>query len=156
MLIQCQMQGSVNVNTLLNTTTDCLRFITEFFEVISQSVPHIYHSALQLAPQSSIVQKLYSQQIYSPGAKVLTGIPDLWDLCVASAGPVGIHTYPVWSPCGQFIAAPSGDTVQLQNSDTLETISTLKPPHHLLGQIPKFLAFSPGGHLLSCSYHQHK
>ena len=76
---------SADISTVLNTATDCLRFVTEFFEVISQSGPHIYHSALQLAPQSSIIRKLYSKQIYSPVTRVVTGIPESWDSCTASA-----------------------------------------------------------------------
>ncbi|KAF9644482.1 hypothetical protein BDM02DRAFT_3150283, partial [Thelephora ganbajun] len=38
---------------------DCFRFVTGFFEVIEESAPHIYHSALPLSPQTSIVRKLY-------------------------------------------------------------------------------------------------
>ena len=142
------------MNTVLNTTTDCLRFVTEFFEVISKSGPHIYHSALQLTPQSSIVWKLYGQQIYSPLSKVITGIPISWDSCTASTGTTeGVH-YAVWSPCGQFIAANFGSTIQIQDSNTLERVSVFKPPTHLLNANPTWLTFSPNGHLLACSYYQ--
>jgi len=70
----------MGVASLLNTATDCLHFVTKFFEVISQSAPHIYHSALLLAPQSSIVRKLYSQEINSIVRRVVTGVPSSWDL----------------------------------------------------------------------------
>ena len=145
---------STNVNTLLDTTADCLRFVTEFFEVISQSGPHIYHSALQLAPQSSIVRKLYSQQVYSPPARVITGIPSSWDLCTASASIKGGASHATWSPCGQFIAVPFGSIIQVQDSNTLERVSVLEPPAHLSDFWPRFLAFSPDGYLLACSYFQ--
>ena len=135
----------MNVTTLLDITTDCLRFVTEFFEVISQSAPHIYHSALLLTPHSSIIRKLYTQYIYSPMTRVLTGIPTTWDSCTASASSV--HKA-IWSPCGQFIAAGHEQEIQIFDSTTLEKVSTLIPPGFL---VPYFLAFSPDGHLLACS-----
>ncbi|KAF9645707.1 hypothetical protein BDM02DRAFT_3065560, partial [Thelephora ganbajun] len=39
--------------------SDCFRFVTGFFEVIDESAPHIYHSALAVSPQTSMVRKLY-------------------------------------------------------------------------------------------------
>jgi len=153
MLTKSQVKASINTNALLNIANECLRFVTEFFEVISQSAPHIYHSALQLVPQSSIIKTLYSQQIYSLRARVVTGVPASWDMCTATVGPVDDYYFcPVWSPCGQFIAARFGDAVHIKDSDTLEVISTLRPPHHLLNLIPMFLTFSHSGHLLACSY----
>ena len=131
---------------MLDTTSDCLRFVTEFFEVISQSAPHIYHSALLLAPQSSNVWKLYRQYIPSVETRVVTGVPTLWDSCTATVASRGFH--PTWSPCGQFIATTTTGGIALWDSSTLERISTLNPlSHRILGP----LAFSPDGHLLACS-----
>ena len=151
-LTKNQVQLSINVNTLLDTTADCLRFVTEFYEVISQSVPHIYHSALQLVPKSSIIQKLYGQEIYSHVARVVTGIPASWDSCVASIGTIEQIGHVAWSPCGRFIAATSGNVIQVMGSSTLQIVSTLKPPSHLLSPSDHLLTFSPDGHLLACSY----
>ncbi|KAF9645715.1 hypothetical protein BDM02DRAFT_3067637, partial [Thelephora ganbajun] len=39
--------------------SDCFRFVTGFFEVIDESAAHIYHSALAVSPQTSMVRKLY-------------------------------------------------------------------------------------------------
>ena len=150
MLTTDQTQES-NTNTLLDTTADCLRFVTEFFEVISQSGPHIYHSALQLVPQSSTVQKLYSHLLGSPAATVVTGIPTSWDSCTASAGAKGRVSHAAWSLCGQFIAAASS-TIEIRDSNTLETVSVLKPPHHVSYWKPRFVTFSSDGCLLACSY----
>ena len=47
---------------LLATARDCFHFVTRFFEVIKLSAPHIYHSALELSPKSSIIQKHYHHQ----------------------------------------------------------------------------------------------
>ena len=148
------IQVSVDVSTLLDTAADCLRFVTEFFDIISKSGPHIYHSALQLTPQSSIVWKLYSQQIHSPVLKVVAGVPASWDSCTASAGaPAGVE-HATWSPCGLFVAVVFEGTVQIQDSNTLERVSVLKPPAYPIHPFPKFLAFSPSGCLLACSYSQ--
>ena len=150
MLIQGQIQTSINIGTLLDTTTDCLRFVTEFFEVISQSGPHIYHSALQLAPRSSRIWKLYKKHIYSPLARVVTGIPDSWDSCTANAAVETGDCDAVWSPCGKFIAVPFVGGIQIRDSNTLEGLSILRffSEHYHA----KSLAFSPNGCLLACSY----
>ena len=139
------------MNPLFNTIADCLRFVTEFFDVISQSAPHIYHSALLLAPKSSLVRKLYGHQIYSPGVRVVTGIPLSWDSSAATLGTtVDVHSA-VWSPCGRFIAANLHDLeVGVWNSATLESVSDLRLPTMPVKVTPYSLAFSPNGHLLAC------
>ena len=40
---------------LLGAARDYFQFATKFFEPISVSAPHIYHSALELSPLSSVV-----------------------------------------------------------------------------------------------------
>ena len=146
-----QIQVSVDVYSLLLTTTDCLRFVTEFFEVISQSAPHIYHSALLLAPKSSVVRRLYGQQICSP-SRVVTGIPDSWDSCTASLGGTTGVRGAAWSQCGKFIAVCFKDRVAVQNSTTLERVSELRPPTSPVKVTPISLSFSHDGCLLACVY----
>ena len=150
MLTQSQIQASADANTLLDTTADCLRFVTEFFEIISQSASHIYHSALVLAPQSSIVWKLYHQQIDSV-ARVVTGVAASWDSCIAAIGTTSKVPHATWSPCGQFIAAGLKSTIEVRDSNTLERVSVLKPPGYV-NTMPGFITFSPNGQLLACSY----
>jgi WD40 repeat protein len=145
----------MDITPLLKIATDCLRFVTEFFDVIHQSGSHIYHSALLLAPQSSVVRTLYSQHICSPVSKVVTGIPASWDSCTASAGAATEILHAAWSPCGHFIGAVFGNTVQIRDSKTLEKVSVLKPYHSHMGVLAKFLTFSPNGHLLACIYEDH-
>ena len=152
MLTQSQIQIPIDTKTLLDTTTDCLHFVTEFFEVINQSTPHIYHSALQLTPKSSIVWKSYNQEICSPVVRVVTGIPASWDSCTASVGTTEEVHCAAWSPCSPFIATDSGGIIQVQNPSTLERESLLKPPGSSLDATPNSLTFSPDGHLLACSY----
>ena len=146
------IQVSVDVNTLKDTVADCLRFVTEFFEVISQSGPHVYHSALQLAPRSSIVRKLYGQQMSSPMARIVTGVPVSWDSCVASAGAMENALHAVWSPCGRFIACAFGNKVQVRDANTLERVSVLEPRSKVSDVFSAFVAFSPDGRTLACMF----
>ena len=150
------IQVSVNINTLSETATDFLRFVTEFFEVISQSGPHIYHSALPLAPHSSIVRRSYGHQICSPMTRIVTGVPASWDSCVASAGATGEAHHAVWSPSGQFIACAFGTTIHVRDANTLERVSVLNPPIFNPGRAhPTFIAFSPDGQTLACISQEH-
>lgn len=106
---------SFDINPLLDTIADFLHFITEFFDVIKQSGPHIYHSTLLLAPKSSIAQRLYNQMIYSQVGRAVTGVPALWGSCTASV-QVTIKDWgwcAIWSPSGQFIAVTSGQQVEV-------------------------------------------
>ena len=144
-----------DINPLLETATDCLRFITEFFEVINQSVPHIYHSALSHAPQSSIVQRLYGQQACSPVERVVTGVPASWESCTASVQMLDNHEHrcAIWLPCGQSVAVSIEEGIEIHDSNTLERKSCFKTPGHLLGHLPDLLVSSPDGHLLVCPYY---
>ena len=145
-----------DVNPLLDAAADYLRFVTDFFEVISQSGSHIYHSAMQLAPRSSIVRKLYNQHIPSPVWKIVTGVPDLWDSCTASVGAATEVVHANWSPCGRFITVPQSfplNRIEVRDSNTLEVVSALQPPagdYYIYSG--SLRAFSPDGCLLACGY----
>ena len=149
MLTYSEVQVAIDVNPLLATATECLRFVTEFFEVISLSAPHIYHSALQLVPHSSMIHELYGQQIQSHMSKVMTGIPMSWDSCTASAGAASEGRHAVWSPCGQYVGVGLGNVVEVRDSNTLERLYTLKISYGATFS-PHSLAFSPDGCLLAC------
>ena len=122
--------------------------MTGHFEVISASSPHIYHSALVLAPKESIVWKLYKQYA-RPLIKIVQGAP-------TSNAAAKTHTSKieeaVWSPCNRYIAIAPEDTgvVDLLDSTTLQHLQTLES----LQDVPtqgKQLAFSPDSCMLSCS-----
>ena len=148
MFTPSQAQVTANVNTLPEILKDCLRFVTVFFEVISESGPHIYHSALQLAPHSSIVRKLYGQQVHSPLSRIVIGVPTSWDACVASSGFSSLVRDAIRSPCGRFVALALGSVIEVRDSNTLEILSIPKPP--IARFTPRFLMFSPDGRLLAC------
>ena len=100
--------------------------MTRFFEPINVSAPHIYHSALQLSPLSSIIRRLYDHERLTPFPRVEIGIPDSQDLSVSISSIC--QEAVTWSPCGQFIAAREGGIVKIWNALTFELISTLQPP----------------------------
>ena len=156
MLTRSQVQTSADVDTLLDTATDFLCFVTEFFEVISQSAPYLYQAVLVFAPQSSVVRKLYGQYIGFPESKVVTNIPVSWGSCTAGAGVTIEVNCAVWSPCDQLIAIGWVDRVEIRNSSTLLSRSILEPPNSPPGMLvaPHSLAFSSDGCMLACTYHR--
>ena len=125
---------------------DCLRFVTGFFDIISESSTHISHSALVLAPGASITRKLYGQDAHC-FVKVMWGGSSSWDLSTASTmRPSGIEAI-TWSPSGQFlVVAGSGSTAEILSPVTLERLYTVNSPPGA-----KVFAFSPDNRPLSCS-----
>ena len=117
------------------------------FEVISASSPHIYHSALVLAPKESIVWKLY-EQYARHFIRIVQGAP-------TSNAAAKTHSSKIeeaiWSPCNRFIAIASVDTgmVDLVDSTTLQHLQTLESPQDVPTE-GKHLAFSPDSCMLSC------
>ena len=142
-----QMQES----PFLDLANDCLRFVTGYFEIICASSPHIYHSALAVAPKNSIVRRLYGPYAH-PFVRVVCGVPTSWDAStVATARPTRLRSV-VWSPCNRFIAITWEDvrTVDIVDSTTLQRLQTLEPPEGVT-MTYKALAFSPDSHILTCS-----
>ena len=134
---------------LLNTTKDCLHFMTKFFEPINLSATHIYHSALELSPLSSIVRRLYYNQQHTPFPRVVIGNLDSWgERTIISAGGGSKYRFYTWSPCGQFVAGlTTQGVVEIRDPRSSELLSTLtKPGAHFIGG----LAYSPDGCSLAC------
>ena len=123
--------------------------MTKFFEPINVSATHIYHSALELSPPSSLVRKLYYHQRLAPFPRVETGIPDSRDLSVSISSYDGHDLGVTWSPCGQFVATCTG-VVQIWNALTLELVSTLQTDRSCVGISPSYL---PDGRSLACVTH---
>jgi hypothetical protein len=136
----------------LELANDCLRFVTEFFEVISISAPHIYHSALILCPKESMVQKLYGPQA-KPLARVIQGVPTSWDPSIANRKFSCYIAAAAWSPCSRFIAAALSilSEIVVLDAVTLEQLHTMYSPQEETHWT--HVIFSPDGHLLTgCSY----
>jgi len=142
---------------LLNIARDYFRFTTNFYEVINVSATHIYHSALELSPLSSVVRKLYHSQQPHPSPRVVIGVPDLWDDVSASVFPIhSLYQCSVWSPCGHFIAAATEDAVEIRGALALNLLFTLQLARATNDDWDHYdwdqLAYSPDGHCLTyCS-----
>ena len=131
---------------LLVMARDYLHFVTKFFEVINVSATHIYHSALELSPSSSVVRKSYYNQHLASLPRVVAGTPDSWDQSVTYTRINGIYRSSAWSPCGQFIAVQNFKAVEIRDPLTFELLSTLTES----GICPlNGLAYSPDGYSLA-------
>ena len=119
--------------------------MTKFFEPINVSAAHIYHSALELSPLSSIVRRFYYRQRHSRLPRVVVGTPDAWNESVHLPG-LSYYSSSTWSPCGRFIAARTRETVEIRDPLSSELLSTLPKSdvHHTGG-----LAYSPDGRSLA-------
>ena len=132
---------------LLNIAKDYFHFVTKFFEPISLSAIHIYHSALELSPISSIVRRLYHHQRHTPFPIVVAGTADSWDQEIHISNISYDQPY-TWSPCGQFVAAISGEVVEIRDALSAVLVSTLTAPN-----TPPYggLVYSPDGRSLASS-----
>ncbi|KAF9645787.1 hypothetical protein BDM02DRAFT_3189409 [Thelephora ganbajun] len=134
---------------LLNIARDYLQFATAFLEVISVSATHIYHSALELSPLSSIIRKLYYSQHPCSSPRVVVGVPDSWSPSTASASAK--HSYylsSTWSPCGQFIAVVSEEAIEIWDALALKLLSTFQSSE-VATRFRQGLAYSPDGYSLA-------
>ena len=66
---------NVSTSALRNLAGEHLRFTQNFFHLIQQSAPHIYHSALPLSPRSSMFHSMTPRETLVTG---LDGCPDTW------------------------------------------------------------------------------
>ena len=131
---------------LLDTARDYFHFVTKFFEVIKVSAPHIYHSALELSPESSMIRKRYHFKHSKPW--VVVGTPNSWNQPVIIDNGYGSYT---WSPCGQFFAAQTPTSVEVWDALTIEKCSDLQitalPGVSIYP--PDALAYSPDGNYIA-------
>ena len=135
---------------MLDLADDCSRFVTGYFEIISTSSPHIYHSALVLAPKASIVRKLYYESHSCPLVRVVRGLPVSWDPTAAAHSSRNVQAG--WSPCSRFIAIiqEAATVVDILDSTTLQRLRTLKFPQDISPACVTPV-FSPDGRTLTCS-----
>jgi hypothetical protein len=136
---------------LLDTARDYFQFVTNFFEVINISATHVYHSALELSPLSSVVRKLYHSHRPNPLPRVVIGIEDSWEPSTAVSTKNSFYLSSTWSPRSQVIAVATQEAIEVRDALALKPLFTL----HSSKVGVKFrpgLAYSPEGHsLASCS-----
>ena len=144
------MNQATKNKRLLDIAKDCFQFVIKFFEIINASAAHIYHSALEHCPTSSIVRKLYYHRRITYLPKIAVGTPKSWAHTIAVSGTDDYNGLCIWSPCGQFVAAQTEKAVEIRNQLTLELITTLQPTEttpNLTGP----LAYSPDGRSIACA-----
>ena len=110
---------------LLEITKDYFLFVTTFFEPISVSAVHIYHSALELSPLTSIVRRSYYHRRHTPFPRVVAGAMDSWERIIYLPSDDTSNHSSTWSPCGRFVAAISGSSLQIRDALSSELVSTL-------------------------------
>ena len=117
--------GRIQASSTLILVEDYIRFVLAFFEIINMSAPHIYHSALPLSPQTSIIREMYKQHA-SPFVKIVRGMPVSWETTAATAyiddGPSPF----AWSPCNRFIAVAKVGSVKVLDAVTLSSLGTFE------------------------------
>ena len=135
----------------LDLANDCFCFTTGYFEVISASSQHIYHSALVVTPRNSIVRKLYESHTH-PLTRIVCGAPTSWEASTAATARPSTLRLVVWSPCDRFIAITrdGAETVDILDSATLQRLQTLELPQDVPGGLDA-LVFSPDSHILTCT-----
>ena len=133
----------------LDLANDCSRFVAAYFEIIRASSPHIYHSALVMAPNTSIVRKLYESHSQH-FARIVHGGQESWDPNIATTTFPFEITVAAWSPCNRFIATSSLDAtrVDILDSATLQPLQSLVFPQERLTRLP-VLIFSPNSRMLT-------
>ena len=139
----------IQASSILDIINDYTRFVIEFFEVITTSAPHIYHSAIPLSPRTSIIHNQYKRYA-RPLARVVWGALASWERSVATMY-IGDPTPGIaWSPCNRFIAvaASGAEVVQLLDAATLGLLDVFELPRSRMGDDPLF-SFSPGSRSLT-------
>jgi len=144
------MDQVVKHEQLLDMAKDYFQFVTRFFEVIKVSATHIYHSALELCPTSSIIRKLYYHRRVACSPKVVIGISESWTQTIAISSKEEYNGLCIWSPCGRFVAAQTRRAVEIRIQLTLELITILQPPE-MIPDLTGPLAYSPDGRSIACA-----
>ena len=124
--------------------------MAKFFEVTSVSATHIYHSALELSPPSSIVRRLYHHQRIPSSPRLAIGIPSSWSQSVAIPNKDYSYRSCAWSPCGRFIATQTHEAVEVRDPLTSELFSSFRPANHT-SKLMGSLAYSSDGRSLCCA-----
>ena len=140
------------MSATVDLARDCFRFAISSFEIITTSAPHIYHSALPLSPQTSIVHELYKQYA-RPFVRIVRGLPVSWDPVVATANHGVSLEDAVWSPCSRFIAFSAPDQVLMVfDAVTLNQLNTFESTFEPTLGIPSMYSFSPDSRFLTEIY----
>ena len=147
----CRANQAYKDSCAVEIAEDFFHFVTKFFEPISLSATHIYHSALEMCPESSIVRKKYYHRCrrvaHSP--RVIVGIADSWKPTISISNDHHGYDSSTWSPCGRFIAARAGDAIEVRNQLTFELLTILQPDGSA-SKLEGAVSYSPDGSFIAC------
>ena len=133
----------------LDLVNDCFRFVTGYFEIISASSPHIYHSALTVTPMDSIVRKLFESHAH-PFIRIVHGRLMPWGASTVATTCRGPLESAAWSPCDRFIAITcyGGNTVDILDPATFQRLQILEFPQDIPTDY-RTVIFSPDSRILT-------
>ena len=80
---------------------------------------------------------------------MVVGTPDSWDPVTSISGKDD-YKFCTWSPCGRFVAALVGNTVEIRNQLTFQLLTTLQPTE-TTPPLAGLLTYSTDGRSLACS-----
>ncbi|KAF7974594.1 hypothetical protein HWV62_11872 [Athelia sp. TMB] len=138
---------------LVEFAKDAISFVNVFAPPISESVPHIYLSALPFAPESSLISKQYSRHF--PGVlQLLSGSLDNWPAALKTIeGHTKTVTSVSYSPDGRHIVSVSWDeSMYIWDAETGEIAAGPFTGH---SSAITSVSYSPDGrHIASGSFDQ--
>lgn len=118
-----------------------------FYDAISEGTPHLYISALPLAPQKSMIaERMWP--LFPNMFKVTEGADEHWSACLRTISLGGKLISATFSPDGHLIATSCSGVIQLWDAKTGESVSSA------LESNPGGLAFTHDSRLLFCRHHR--
>jgi WD40 repeat protein len=104
---------------------DGYRFLLYFFDMIQESVAHLYHSALPFAPKT-LLWDMYRAQETSVEARILQGREPKWTPLIRTVSLPGWGCVVKYSHDGRMLAVGGRNSSQLFSSGTGERLAELE------------------------------
>ncbi|KIM46585.1 hypothetical protein M413DRAFT_421887, partial [Hebeloma cylindrosporum] len=133
----------INCTDILAFARDAQKFVRMFGNIIEQSTPHLYLSALSFTPQSSTIYRTFADEVFQI-ARVSSRPITSWPVCQnILQGHTDIVTAIAFSPDGKHIISGSQDkTLRIWDAETGNAVGLPLEGHD---EIVWQVAFSPDG-----------
>ncbi|XP_014550460.1 hypothetical protein COCVIDRAFT_59039, partial [Bipolaris victoriae FI3] len=146
LLARLQALATPSNSTVAKFLYDAVRFVLRFVPILAKAPLQIYSSALLFSPESSIVRKVFVEQV-PQAVRVISGRDVEWDACrsVLEGHSREVNAV-VFSPDGQLVASASYDsTVRMWETATGTCRSVLEGHSNYV----RAVVFSPDGQLVA-------